>query len=351
MDPWELLAAVSRLQHMLFTTWQAEAVGVHRSTVSARVRRQGWPRYERGVTGWPGDDPPLRRLAALVLAYARPTAGASRIELPQPELQQDVSAHALGVAAAALRAGHVISGRSGAWLHGFGPTPKEHEIWLPPRSGRAIRQGAVLRYGGAVAGDTVWIHNLPVFDPVGCIIETARTPVGTFSARVDEVVWQISKADALRVVTIDSLEDRALDLGAFTGCEVLRAAIGQARGTLSHSRTEQRARALAREAVAPLGLDISSRPYAVRIDGCLIGEADIAVPAIRFDIEIDGPHHRLVAQRTKDQERDRLLRRAGWEVERFTIELVRDRPKVFVARVRDAAQARLEALSAATAGL
>lgn len=45
----------------------------------------------------------------------------------------------------------------------------------------------------------------------------------------------------------------------------------------------------------------------------------------------------------EDEERDRLVRRAQWEVERFPDTLL-NRPKVFVARVREAVEARMTAL-------
>jgi very-short-patch-repair endonuclease len=76
--------------------------------------------------------------------------------------------------------------------------------------------------------------------------------------------------------------------------------------------------------------------------GRRVGEADIAVFEITLDIEIDGPHHRMPEQREADQARDRLVRRAGWEVERFPTELVEQQPVVFRARVQEAIKHRLE---------
>jgi very-short-patch-repair endonuclease len=70
----------------------------------------------------------------------------------------------------------------------------------------------------------------------------------------------------------------------------------------------------------------------------------VAIVPIRLDVEVDGPHHLFSEQRLKDEERDRKLRRVAWEVERFPVELVRERPQVFKARVRAAAEARLALL-------
>ncbi len=80
-----------------------------------------------------------------------------------------------------------------------------------------------------------------------------------------------------------------------------------------------------------------------------VGEADIAIVPLRLDIEVDGPHHRFLEQRQKDDERDRLMRRAQWEVERFPDSLVNHRPRVFVARVREAVEARMATLEVASA--
>ncbi len=334
-----MVAGISERQHMLITTWQAEAVGITRQVIGERVRRHGWTRYERGVIGWPGPDSPVRRLAAAVLTYARPTRGAERIVVPAGA---DREAIVDAAAAAAMNAGQVITGRSGAWLHGFAPRPQAHWIWLPSESGRARRENVELRYGGERAGATQWKQGLPVFDPEGCIIETARSPQGTWRQREDEVLWQMSRADSLRLATVDSVEKRLLDMGDCSGQGVLLSAIAKARGQLSHSRSEHRARDLARQALAPLNLEVSERPHEVYLGGRRVGEADIAVLSIRLDVEIDGPHHRFADQRQKDAERDRLMRRAGWEVERYSVELVEQRPHVFKARVRDAAQARLD---------
>jgi hypothetical protein len=339
MSPWEKLAGVMIRQHSVTATWQAEAVGVSRQALAARVKREAWPRYFRGVTGLPvraGTEAPL---AALVVAYARPTGGALRIAPAD-----DDEAFIRAVVDAALRAGHAISGRSGVWRHGFGPPPRTHELWLPYQSGRLTREGVRLRYGGNPSGDIGMVAGLPTLDPEACVIETARTPIGTFDQRVDEVIWQMARGDSKRLLTVDSVERRFTSLGSCCGGDVLERAIDKAKGELSHSRPEGRGRELAREALTPLGLAPEPRPHAIFHRGQSIAEADIAVLPITLDIEVDGPHHRFVDQQLEDQRRDRKVRRARWEVERFSSEFVDEHPKLFVARVREAAQARMSAL-------
>lgn len=333
------------LQHNLIATWQSEAAGVSRQSLARRVAMQGWPRYFRGVTGLPTGAHPRRLPAAAVLAYARPTGGALRIGTAD-----DDDEFVDQVVQAALGAGQALSGRSGAWLHGFAQAPKTHELWLPWDSGRVSREGIRLRYGGAPAGAVQMINGLPALDPVGCVIETARTPIGTLDQRVDEVIWQMARADSRRLLTVDDVEQRLAQLGSCGGVEVLERAIAEAKGRLSHSRPEGRGRELVAEALAPLGLVPEPRPFLVTHQGRRIAEADIAVVCIRLDYEVDGPHHRFVDKQMEDQQRDRLLRRASWEVERFSDELVLHHPKIFMARVRAAAEARMDVLAGSAAG-
>lgn len=343
MEPWEYAAGVLERQHNWITTWQFEAIGLSRRMLAHRVRHQAWPRYCRGVTGLPGPISPQRRAAAVVLAYGRPTAGASRIQIGDKD-PHDPDSYISAVVDAALKAGHAFSGRTGAWWHGFGPQPKQHELWLPHQSGRVLRDGVRLRYGGECAGEIQFVCGLPTFDPAGCIVETARTPIGTRDERVDELIWQLARADSLRLTTLDDVEERFHGLDSCCGREILEIALDKARGRLSHSKPEDKARLLAAEALEPLGLRVEPRPHEIYLAGRLVAEADLAVVAIRLDLEVDGPHHRFVDQQRKDQERDRLVRRATWEVERFPDELVKYRPKLFMARVREAAEARLQQL-------
>ena len=337
MQPWELAQAVGKRQHMLIATWQAEVVGVHRRELAYRVKAEAWPRYGWGVVGWPGPNPPLRQLAAAYLAYARPTLARYRIEYPKDLTSEKLAEN---VAAAALQAGQVVTGRSGAWMHGFAPQPEHHWLWLPKESGRVPRENVMLRYGGRPAGTITRKEGLALLDPAGCTIETARTPLGTRKQRVDEIVWQMSRADSQRFNIREELLRRLPDLRGMRGADVLEEALGLVSGTMSHSKGEHRGRQLVRQALTPLGLVASPEPYEIFHDGVRIAEADVAVVDIQLDIELDGPIHKFHDQRLKDEARDRKVRRAGWEVERFPLEMVRDRPRAFMAAVQAAAKAR-----------
>lgn len=75
-------------------------------------------------------------------------------------------------------------------------------------------------------------------------------------------------------------------------------------------------------------------------------ELDVAWPELLLDIEVDGPHHLAPDQRGRDRERDRGLRRDGWEVARFPVEEIDEDPRDVAERVRSLIDRRRTALGA-----
>lgn len=132
----------------------------------------------------------------------------------------------------------------------------------------------------------------------------------------------ISTADARRLTTVRRVAARLEAAGPVDGCRRLRRVLADLDGELSHSATEAKARRLVEEVLARHGLALHPRPLAITLDGRRVGEADLPVLALRLDLEIDGPHHDLPEQRGADRRRDRLIRRAGWNVERFPAAMV-----------------------------
>jgi hypothetical protein len=122
------------------------------------------------------------------------------------------------------------------------------------------------------------------------------------------------------------------------GVRILRGAVDALGddGQVFRSRPERLARGLLREAGLPEPRTNAWFPTR----GGHGYELDLWYPALRFDLEIDGPHHRLPHQRRKDERRDADLRTFGVEVLRVPDTLVLEAPEAFVHAVGNALRAR-----------
>lgn len=341
MADWKHAAAVAERQHLLITTWQLRLLGVSSGALSDRIALHGWRRRHRGVIALPGPNTPIRQVAAAVLAYSRPAGAAQRVHALEVEGVPIADA----LVRAALRCGQVVCGETALWLHGiagFEPIPW---LRLPRGCGNATRRTIRFRLG-PVSGSVTWLQGLPVVDVEQALMDVAGSPGDGPVSVHHRLTRLIATADARRLTTLDRLDARLLSAGRFLGCNALRNAVADLRGELSHSDTERKARTLVAEVLRRYDLSLEPRPHEVFLGTRRVGEADLAVVAITLDIEIDGPHHWAPVQRDKDQARDRLVRRAGWEVERFPTELVDLSPKVLQARVDEAVRHRLGPVAA-----
>ena len=333
---WRLAAAVAERQQLVVAVWQLVLLGISEAAIADRVRSHGWRRLGTGVVAMPGTITPIRRTAAALLAYSRPTGAAQRVEEAVGRSGDIVTA----VVAAAMGSGAVVCGRSAWWLHGISGPPQQHWIRLPAKSGHAARGGVRLRYG-PFTGSLAVVQGLPVVDVVQALKDVAgdsnvrRLPLHHALTR------GIATADALRLTTLDGIDDRLATDPRFVGAPALAAAVADLRGELSHSATERVARRIATDVAARHGHTVHPRPYGISTGTRTVAEADLAIVDIKLDLEIDGPHHLLPIQREQDQVRDRRARRAGWEVERFSTELVDLHPAKFAAAVDECVRSRL----------
>jgi very-short-patch-repair endonuclease len=118
--------------------------------------------------------------------------------------------------------------------------------------------------------------------------------------------------------------------GAFWGRPRAQAALDRVRHELVHSEAEALARGLLRRA----GLrSVHPSPYAVVQDGRRVGEIDLPFCAIRYGVEVDGPHHGEPEQQALDARRDALLDDATWVIDRFPTTLLEQNPTEFVRQV------------------
>lgn len=336
MTDWNKLAAVAEPQHLVVATWQLRYLGVSSVALSDRITGHGWRRVHRGVTALPGPRSPLRRLAAAALAYSRPAHADQRVDALRREGRDEVTA----LVEAALGAGQLICGPSALWLHGLGPVSPTPWIRLARTNSASPRPGIAIRYGDAT-GRTAWVQGLAATDVEQAIIELPGCTDDDRDRLHHRLTKLIATADAKRLTTIDRLDCRLAEAGRVPRWRAVQDAITDLRGQLSHSATEKRARLIAAPVLERYGLQLHPRPYAVEHHGRVVGEADLAVVPLCLDLEVDGPHHLLPAQREADQARDRAVRRAGWDVERFSTELIDVSPRTFAARVDDLVRHRL----------
>jgi hypothetical protein len=337
MRKWAKVAAVAGRQHLLIATWQLRLLGISDAELKERLAHHGWSRKGHGVVALPGPDTDRRKLAAAVLAYSRPTGAAARVAARCAAGEVEVEA----IVEEALSGGQLISGKSALWLHGIARKPSTHTLRLTKKSGVKARPGVCLRLG-PVTGTVTRIDGLPVVDVEQALLDVASgDDESTAQALHHELTKLIANADARRATTLDALAQRVQAAPRCLGKPALRLAVADLRGELAHSATEKAARVVVAKVLAKYGLRIHPRPYAVESGRRIVGEADLAVLAICLDIEIDGPHHLLPAQQEKDQLRDRWMRRAGWEVERFSTEIVDLWPVKFAAQVEECVRFRL----------
>ena len=341
MRKWAKVAAVAERQHLLITAWQLRLLGVTDAELKARINDHGWKRTTHGVIALPGTDTDHRKLAAAVLAYSRPTGAAVRVADKLKDAEENSTTLVDAVVEAAMTSGQLVTGLSALWLHGIGPKPSERTIRLTKKGGHVARRGVRLRLGAA-SGDPVRIDGLPVVDVEQAFVDAAAGDGEMTDAQLHHRLARlIATADAKRATTLDRLEVRIQAVGRFVGRPALRRAIQDLRGELSHSATEAKARQIVAGVLAKYELALHPRPFAVKAGSRTVGEADLAIVSLCLDIEIDGPHHLLPAQAAKDHLRDRHMRRVGWEVERFSTELVDLWPVTFAAQVDDCVRFRL----------
>lgn len=339
MYRWSLATAVAQRQHMHLARWQVRLLGISDTAIQTRVREQGWQRPHPGVLALPAPEEPCGRLAATLLRYSRPTDAVSRLRRQLEECRDPVTA----LVAAAMEAGQVLCGPSAAWLHGLLSTQPE-TIWirLPDGHPRTQSRGVHLRYGVTQAHEWMYLRGLPV-TTVGLTIRDLAG-LRTAAARRRRLLRRvIAQSDALRLTTVEKLHAEAAAAGSFRGRPLLEDVLAELRGELTHSEAERRARRHAQAILSAHGVAVHPRPYPIRHRGRLVAEADLAIVALRYDIEVDGPHHMLPAQQAKDRQRDRAVRAAGWTVDRFTVDEIDADPATFAAAI-DAVVTRLRAV-------
>lgn len=300
--------------------WQCRLVGLSSSWVTRQVRDRGWVAVHRGVHRMAGVPvSPGGELWAAILAISD-IRGEPRARVLIEDGRQLVPAVLLAVQQVAA-----VTGWSAAWLLQTGrPPPAIPQLLVASHHqtrGRHIR--CVRSTFAAEAVDHVL--GVPCVQPERMLWDAAF--IGRHGRRIEESLQDLAiNLDRRRLLPVADVlgmvgEPAVFDLPSRVPGPLRRTA-EILRPGFSHSHTEARARAVAMPIGDELGIHVEPRPLAITNDGRIIAEADIAVPELRWDVEIDGPHHRAVSMRRRDKRRDLRLGSINWSVTRYDCDLI-----------------------------
>jgi hypothetical protein len=317
--------------------WQLLRLGLTDDEIDALVERAGWITVHRGVFRLPGHpDAPRGRLWAAVLVAASSQHRGAGVEGPLPWQQ----VHAMA------RSAYGVTGFSAAWAHELTDNaPTRSQLLLPHSMRCRVPELNIIRtrlpleaLDDRQSPPTVGALRF-LFD-CGRILDRSGGTVG-------QMARLLTRADGKRLIRAEDLPFVARNPAAFglpsaVPSVFARAASGFAKGH-SHSATEASARRIVTEIGAKLGLAVEQRPLSLPDEVHPVAEADIAVPLILLDVEVDGPHHDDPVQQRYDRWRDDQLRLLGWTVRRYRAALVDEDPERFArlveADIRQAAAA------------
>lgn len=282
--------------------------GMSRATLQRRIKRGDLRRMARQVVALPGaPDGMMLDLAGGVLA--------------------------LGQA--------VVTGETAAWLRAYiTRRPAVGHLAVPATRGGMAIEGIDIRRESHYRSMAISIiDGLPVSGAAWTLMDAARDlPDRAFVAAV-------ASALSRRDVTIDTLKAAAAERGRWHGSARFRRLVGQMGRAHTHSAEE----AYARRLLGNAGLRPHPMPLKLIVGDRVIAEADIPFVAERVDIEVDGPHHLLIDQLTKDRVRDRRVAEIDWLSSRFPSVEIRHDPGGFVREVQSILASRRRQLRARVA--
>lgn len=314
MTPWRAISELAIRQAHCVTRSQLRGLGLSAATIDRLVATGGLTRLHRGVYALAGStETPTRRAMAAWLAVGAPSALTGLTVLTF-----NGSGNAGATVPEATKARpHLV-------------VPRRREIRIPGIRVQRTRYWESLRLR----------HETSVGPACTALPEAFAFAAAHLDAR--RLARLLSRLHGQRRLRLDDIHELLGDWRHFTGRGRLAHALADARGELSHSAEEARARQLIRE----LGARPHPRPYPVFDRGDHpLAEIDVAVPEFLYGAEIDGPHHDLPEQQAADKARDRELHRRGWHIDRFPVEMVSQEPARFQHEVAQGLEAARHARS------
>lgn len=221
----------------------------------------------------------------------------------------------------------VLSHETAAALWGLDllrPPPRPH-VTVPRASSR-------LRVPGAT------VHRADLADDE--VVEHAGRVVTTVLRTTCDLARRLPLPEALAVLD-SALRQRLVRLRDVQRCAGRAAGPGSARLrraiSLADPRSESFLESYCRGVLCAAGLRPPATQYEVRRTGMLIARVDVAWPAVRLAVEVDGfAFHADRDAYRRDRRRLNALQLEGWTVLRFSWEDVVDRPDYVVRMVRAA---------------
>jgi hypothetical protein len=181
------------------------------------------------------------------------------------------------------------------------------------------------------AGETVPLNGIPTTSPARTAFDLGRRPgVQTAVIRIDA----LARATGVTVAQVEALTE---DHRGARGIRQLRRVLPLVDAG-AESPQETRTRLL----VLAAGFPRPTTQIEVLDDwGRVLARIDLGWPAVKVGVEYDGSQHWTDSRiRTNDIDRTAELQRRGWILIRVSADLLRYRPGVIVARVREALRER-----------
>lgn len=282
----------------VFTSQEASALGLDRSTIKRRVDDGIFVRVAHGVFALPGT--------------------ASR-----PDLTLRAACRSLGA---------VVSHETAALRHGMGPVRERSlNVTVPHRTTHTYAGLKLHQSTDLLEAHLMYLDGLPITTPARTIVDLARTTGERQLARV------LDGALAAGHVSIEELGDLFASLArrGKAGVVKLRRLLEERSdgAFVTESALESRLLELLDDAGLPLPDTQFHAPWLLPVQG----RVDFAYRSARLVIEADSrrwhSHHQAFE---KDRIRDNAAQLAGWRVLRFTWRMIEDDPILIISTVRKA---------------
>lgn len=300
-------AEIGPVQHGLLHRQQLLARGVTPGQIAAAVRSGRLVTEHPSVHRVPGA--PVSRASVILAAV---------LAVRPSEEGEDIAS-----AAAAARA-------TAAELHDLRGTPRSGRIHVVVSHQRRL----------SLAAGNVIIHRSRTLAPDHVIlvegIPTTAVPRTLCDLAIDNAPRQLREAvaDALRrrLTSLPELDMQLANAGNIVGRATLRRVLRSLGPTDARARSLLESRAL--EIIRDAGLAEPEVNWVLREGDRVIAELDLAWPATRVAVEIDGYWwHSTPHQKARDEARQNALVARGWRIVRAGEDLLMNHPEQFVRSV------------------